>query len=136
MKSIQVEADVKNLAQVQEFIADELMKYDVSPKTQFQIDVAVEEIFINIASYSYENGVGQATINCSVNQNPLSVVIQFLDNGVPFDPLAKEDADLSEEAILERVGGLGIYMVKNTMDGVSYSYEDGKNILTIEKHLE
>lgn len=136
MKSIQVEADVKNLSTVQEFIAEELMQYDVSPKVQFQIDVAVEEIFINIASYSYENGVGQATINCEINQSPLSVVIQFLDNGVPFDPLAKEDADLSEEAILERVGGLGIYMVKNTMDGVSYTYEDGKNILTIEKHLE
>ena len=63
------------------------------------------------------------------------MVIQFLDHGKPFDPLAKEDADTSEEALMDRIGGLGILLVKETMDEVSYSYEDGKNILTILKKL-
>ena len=67
--------------------------------------------------------------------DPLRVVIQFLDHGKPFDPLAREDADTSEEALMERIGGLGILLVKETMDEVSYSYEEGKNILTILKKL-
>jgi anti-sigma regulatory factor (Ser/Thr protein kinase) len=136
MKVLQVKAVKENLSQVQEFIMDQLEPFGIPMDIQFQIDMAVEEIFINIASYSYENEVGEATVTCSLSENPLSIEIQFLDNGVPFDPLAKEDADLSVEALEERTGGLGIYMVKQTMDSVSYSYVNGKNILTIGKKLE
>ena len=63
------------------------------------------------------------------------MVVQFLDGGVPFDPLAKADPDITPEAIMEREGGLGIFMVKKMMDDVSYVYENGKNTLTILKRL-
>ena len=100
-----------------------------------QIRLAVEEIFVNIASYAYDPSVGPAEVRCEVLEDPLRVIIQFLDGGKPFDPLAREDADISEDGLMMREGGLGILLVKETMDDVSYTYENGKNILTILKKL-
>lgn len=136
MKEMNVDADLKELDKVQDFIREELEQYDVSPKVMFQLELAVEEIYTNITSYAYHPELGKATINCSVEENPLRVTIQFLDSGKPFDPLAKDEADTSEQALLERTGGLGIFLVKKNMDDVEYTYEDGKNILTISKALE
>ena len=92
-------------------------------------------IFVNISSYAYDPSVGPAEVRCEVLEDPMRVIIQFLDGGKPFDPLAKEDADTSEEALMSRIGGLGILLVKETMDDVSYEYKDGQNILTILKNL-
>ena len=103
--------------------------------TQIAIDVAVEELFVNITSYAYEQGEGVAVVQISVHEDPLSVEITFIDNGVQYDPLAKEDPDVTLSAKERKKGGLGIFMVKNTMDNVSYEYKDGKNILTIKKNL-
>lgn len=102
---------------------------------QMQIELAVEEIFVNIASYAYDSEDGEAEVRCKVLEDPLRVVIQFLDQGKPYDPLARGEADISKEGILSRVGGLGIHLVKKTMDDVQYVYEDGKNVLTIQKKL-
>ena len=136
MKELIVPADTDELDRVQDFLHEELEKVDCPMKIMFQIDLAVEEIFVNIASYAYHPEDGDAEVRCEVEENPLRVVIQFLDGGKPFDPLAKEDADTSEEATMRREGGLGILLVKKTMDDVSYTYEGGKNILTIKKNLE
>ncbi len=135
MTEYNVDADLQYLDEVQDFVRDQLEAYDVEPKVLFQIELAVEEIFTNITSYAYNPDVGKATIKCIVQKDPLSVTIQFLDSGKPFDPLKKEEADTSQEALLERTGGLGIFLVRKNMDDVTYSYEDGKNILTISKKL-
>ena len=135
MKNLIVPADNEHLEEVTAFVDKELESYDCSMRAQMQIDLAIEEIFVNIASYAYHPEKGKAEIRCEVLPDPLRVVIQFVDGGVPYDPLAKEDADTSREALLGREGGLGILLVKKTMDEVSYSYEDGKNILTIRKNL-
>ena len=135
MKSLTVSAKAECLDEINAFLEGELEAYDCPMKTQMQIEVAVEEIFINIASYAYHPVEGEAEIRCEVLRDPLRVVIQLLDSGRPYDPLAKEDADTSEEAIMAREGGLGILMVKKTMDDVKYSYENGKNVLTIQKNL-
>ena len=74
-------------------------------------------------------------MRCEGLEDPLRAVIRFLAGGRPFDPLAREDADTSEDALMSREGGLGILLVKKTMDDVQYSYEGGKNILTIVKKL-
>ena len=135
MKSITVPALVDQLDEVQDFIAAELEEYDCPTRAQMQVALAVEEIFVNIASYAYRPEVGEAEIRCDVEAEPLRVTVQFLDHGKPFDPLAKQDADTSEEATLAREGGLGILLVKKSMDAVNYSYEDGKNVLTICKNF-
>ena len=90
---------------------------------------------MNIVNYAGLTEAEGVEVRCDVLEDPLRVVIQFLDGGVPFDPLANADPDISPEAIMDREGGLGIFMVKQMMDDVSYTYEDGKNTLTILKHL-
>ena len=84
---------------------------------------------------AYGDGSGNAAVQVSVNEEPLSAEITFIDNGKQYDPLAKADPDITLSAKERKRGGLGIFMVKNTMDSVSYEYKDGKNILTIKKNL-
>ena len=129
-------AALDQLEQVQAFVAEQLEGYACSEKAKFQLDVAVEEIFVNIAHYAYRpEQLGEATVRCCVGGSPLQVTIQFLDNGTPFNPRAKEDADITLSAEERKIGGLGILMVKKSMDAVDYTYEGGKNILTIKKSI-
>ena len=100
-------------------------------KAQMQIDIAVEEIFVNIARYAYAPGEGYAVIG--VLAEPGRAEITFADNGMPYDPLAREDPDVSLSAEEREIGGLGIYMVKKTMDVMRYEYSDGQNLLTLVK---
>ena len=115
---------------------EEMLESDGCPmKTVLQVRLAVEEIFINIASYAYPSGGGQAELRCELLPDPKRIRICFLDSGQVFNPLEKEDADTSEEALMGREGGLGILLVKKTMDSVSYIRRNGCNVLTIEKKL-
>ena len=137
MRSLVVPANEESLDEVLEFIGGELERHgcSVSPLVQTQLDMAVEEIFVNISSYAYKPAKGDVEIRCEVRGEVPSVTVQLLDRGRPFDPLAKEDADTCPEALEAREGGLGILLVKKTMDHVSYSYENGKNVLTFTKKL-
>ena len=135
MKSIAVPATEDSLDEVISFVEEELEEFECSPRTLYQIEVLIEEVFVNIVSYA---GLGDdecAEIRCGVLEDPRRLVLQFLDAGVAFDPLAAEDPDISPEGLMGREGGLGIYMVKQMMDDVSYAREDGKNVLTIQKNL-
>ena len=100
-----------------------------------QIDIAVEELFVNIAHYAYGDGTGTVQIQIEITAAPLSAVITFSDSGVPYDPLKRTDPDVTLSAEERTVGGLGIYMVKKSMDSIDYEYKDGKNILRIKKEL-
>jgi anti-sigma regulatory factor (Ser/Thr protein kinase) len=135
MKELKIKASIENLEQVIAFVDEELEKNDCSMKTQIQIDVAVEEIFVNIASYAYQPGEGDATIIVDVVQDPTRVEITFIDTGVEYDPLKKEDPDITLSAEERQIGGIGIFMVKKSMDDMIYNYNDGKNILKIIKNF-
>lgn len=135
MADLTVDALVSNLDQVLAFVDGQLETMDCSMKAQMQIDVAVEEIYVNIANYAYAPGNGKAYISVCPNPETASVTIEFRDNGVPFDPLAKADPDVTLSAEERKIGGLGIYMVKKSMDAMEYSRKDGQNILTITKKL-
>ena len=135
MEQLIVPAKTKELDRVNDFVERQLEQYDCPMRTLFQLRLAIEEIFVNIASYAYAPREGEAEVRCAVLEDPLRVELQFLDGGTPFDPLAREDADTSEESLLGREGGLGILLVKKTMDEVEYAYKDGKNVLTIRKKL-
>jgi len=135
MKELNVDAIVANIPLVTDFVDRQLEELDCPMKAQMQIDVAIDEIFANIASYAYNPKVGPATVRVEVNEEPLSVTITFIDNGKPFDPLTNTDPDTTLAAEDRDIGGLGIFMVKKTMDAVDYEYKNGQNILTIKKHL-
>lgn len=135
MKELELEALTDNLPQVLSFIDEQLEAADCPMKIQMQIDIAVEEIFVNIAHYAYNPEIGTAKVRVEVQGEPPAVDITFIDNGVPYDPLAKSDPDVTLSAEERQIGGLGIFMVKKSMDDVKYEYLDGHNILTLKKGL-
>ena len=135
MKELDIPAQRENLSEVLKFIDVELEQLGCSMRLQTAIDVAVEEIFVNISSYAYDPEVGQATIRVDVLEDPLTIEIGFIDSGTPYDPLAKPDPNMKIPLRERKKGGLGIYMVKKSMDDISYEYKDGKNILTIKKMI-
>ncbi|MBR3296478.1 MAG: ATP-binding protein [Firmicutes bacterium] len=134
-KELTLDATVENLDTVISFVDEELEKMECSMKTQMQIDVAVEEIFVNIAHYAYTPDTGKATIRLETSEDPKSIAVTFIDSGVPYDPLAKPDPDVTLSAEERQIGGLGIYMVKKSMDDMKYEYKDGHNVLTIRKNI-
>ena len=133
MEELNLPALQENLGQVMDFVEEHLEQAGCPAKTLLQVSMAVEEIFINIASYAYDPKVGPATIRVEVKEDPLCVIITFVDHGRPYDPLAREDPDVTLPAEQRQVGGLGIFLVKKTMDDIRYEYKDGSNILTITK---
>ena len=135
MNEFVIEATRENLPKVISFVNEHLEAADCNMRTQIQIDIAVEELFINIASYAYDPEIGTAVVQVTVTDEPLSVEITFIDNGRQYDPLAKEDPDITLPINKRKKGGLGIFMVKKSMDDIHYEYADGKNILTIKKNL-
>lgn len=135
MKELVIAAERRNLPTVQAFIDEQLERAGCPMLTQTAIDVAAEEIFVNIASYAYSPGTGDVAIRVTVHEEPLSVEIVFADHGRQYNPLAKPDPDTTLSLRQRKKGGLGIYVVKQSMDRVNYEYRDGQNMLTIEKHL-
>ena len=135
MREITIEAKIENLDEVLGFVDGQLEELECPMKAQMQIDVAVEEIFVNIASYAYAPGVGNAVVRFESSQDPASVTITFIDSGIPYDPVQKDDPDVTLSAEERGIGGLGIYMAKKAMDDMKYVYRDGQNILSISKSI-
>jgi anti-sigma regulatory factor (Ser/Thr protein kinase) len=135
MKELTVVATVENIETVTDFVNEQLEALDCPMKAQMQIDIAIDELFGNIAHYAYNPEVGSATVRVEVIEDPLAVTITFIDNGVPYDPLAKADPDTTLSAEERDIGGLGIYMVKKSMDDITYEYKNGQNFLKIKKNL-
>jgi len=135
MKELTIAATVENIGTVTDFVNEQLEALDCPVKAQMQIDIAVDELFGNIAHYAYHPEVGNATVRVEVTEEPLAVIVTFVDKGMPYDPLNAAEPDITLSAEERKLGGLGIYMVKKSMDEISYEYRDGKNILSIKKKL-
>ena len=135
MKELTVDAAIENIPAVTAFVEEQLEQVGCPMKAQMQIDIAIDELFSNIAQYAYTPKTGKATVRVEVTGNPMAVVISFIDNGIPYDPLAKADPNVSLPADERQIGGLGIFMVKKSMDEINYEYKNGQNILTIKKHI-
>ena len=157
MKELKTKALVKSITEVTDFINDYLEDHGCPMKTQMQIDIAVEEIFVNIANYAYNPEIGDATIRVEVSNEPLAVAITFLDHGKPYDPLAKEDPRYVDITFIDsgvpfnplkirepdvklsleerQIGGLGVFLVRKMMDDMQYEFKDGQNINRIRKYF-
>lgn len=130
-KEITLEANVESIASVTAFVEEYLEPYGGSIKAVTQISVALDELVSNIVNYS---GSKDYTVRIEVSDSKVTT-LTFIDSGVPYNPLEKDDPDVTLSAEERKIGGLGIFLVKKTMDNVCYSREDGKNVLTIEKQL-
>lgn len=135
MKEMTIPATVGNIEKVTAFVDEQLEQIDCPPKAQMQIDIAIDELFGNIAQYAYNPDTGPATVRVEVTQSPISVVITFIDHGIPYDPLKTAEPDITLSAEERTIGGLGIFMVKKTMDEITYEYKNGQNILRIRKDI-
>ena len=134
MDRLTLDATIENVETVTEFVDARLEEAGCSMKAEMQINIAIDELFSNIAKYAYgAPGAGEAEVTLDISGDPAVAEITFIDGGVPYDPLAMEDPDITASVDERPVGGLGILIVKKTMDGVTYRNTDGRNILTIRK---
>ena len=136
MREITVDASVDRVTQVTELADLQLAEAGCSARIKMQIDIAIDEIFSNIARYAYQNDSGKVTVRLDTLDAPPRILLTFIDNGIPYNPLMSEMPDTTSLPARKRpIGGLGLFMVKKTMDCITYSYENGQNILTILKNL-
>lgn len=133
MSELTVDATIENLDIVTDFINEQLEQAGCGAKIIMQTDLAVEEIYVNIAHYAYHPEIGKATIRCKVDGEPIQIVIGFVDGGKPYNPLEKEKPDVTASLGERQIGGLGVFLAEKMMDELSYAFQDGKNILTICK---
>lgn len=133
MKTLTTEAKTDRLDEVLAFVDGELEAAGCPMKAQMQLDIAVEELFVNIAHYAYVPGEGTAEIGVSVGEIPGTAEIRFTDSGMPFDPTTRADPDVTLSAEERGIGGLGIFLVRKNTDEMRYEYKDGKNVTTIRK---
>ncbi len=135
MKELTLEARLDNIPTATAWIDEALEAIDCPIRAQMQIDVAVDELFSNVARYAYQPGTGDVTLRLGFDEGTGMAEITFIDSGVPYNPLANADPDTSLPAEQRGIGGLGIFLVKKTMDDVRYSHESGRNVLSIFKKI-
>ncbi len=128
-------ATLENIEAATDFMNGILESAGCPMRTQMKLAVALDELMSNVARYAYAPGTGDVTVSVEVLEDPKRAVITLTDSGVPYDPLQKEDPDVTLSAEERGIGGLGIYIVKQSMDGMTYEYRDGQNVLTIVKNI-
>ncbi len=137
---IKLEAVLENLNRVNDPIEEMLMDAGCPMKVLIQVKIAVEEMFVNVCHYAYGDETGMISVSAEITEGNAGktgkgIKIILTDQGIPYDPLAKEDPDVTLSAEEREIGGLGIFMVKKSMDEVSYRYEDGSNIFTMVRYF-
>lgn len=136
-KTLNVDASLDSLDEVTAFFEDTLADEGCPHKMIMQVIVCVEEIFVNVASYAYNDGQGgscRLSITVDVNDDKKRATIVVADSGKPFNPLERENPDITLTADEREIGGLGIFMVKKSMDTLEYEYKSGENILMMTKN--
>lgn len=135
MKEIILKAEESNIDIATEFVESLLRDAGCSDNDRALLDIALDELFCNIARYAYGNKDGNVTVRFEFDEKEKNAAVTLIDSGIPFDPLKKKDPDITLSAEDRKIGGLGIYMVKKIMDAVEYKYEDGHNIIRIIKKI-
>lgn len=135
MKELTLQASVDNLRDLRIFVDSFLNPLSCPEEDRYRLCLVVDELFTNIASYAYGPEGGSATIRLGYDEASGSVLVTMIDRGIPFNPLEKEDPDISGPIGERRIGGLGIFILKQTMDRISYCYTDGQNILSFSKNI-
>lgn len=133
MRKLVIPAEPEYLDQILHFLDEQLEQVHCAQTIRTTIFIAVEEIFVNIYSYAYPPKEGDVQVYTQISGNPAVIQIDLVDQGPPYDPLQRDDPDITLGADDRPIGGLGIFMVKQTMDQVLYRYENESNILSLYK---
>lgn len=135
MREIIVDADVSQFETVNQQFEEYLEEINCDVKTSFQLQIVLEELFVNVASYAYGEQTGKLTIQFDYKESEKKILIIFSDSGVAFDPLKKADVDITEKSMDDSIGGLGIHMVKHMVDLIHYQRIEDRNVLSVEKRI-
>ena len=135
MLEYEVEAVVSNVEKLTGFVEEYLETKDCPMKVLMKINIAIDEVFSNICNYAYSDKKGFVNLKIDMNDNEGYFIMEFKDKGIAYNPLEKEDPDVTLAADDREIGGLGIFMVKNLMDKVEYEYKDGENCLKLTKYF-
>ena len=128
---ITFDARLENVSIATDFVSKIAHALPFSKKDKYQIDIAVDEIVSNVARYAYDGKIGSVSIKTESDTEGLTITV--IDSGIPYNPIEKEDPDVTLSAEERVIGGYGIFIVKNVMDDIKYEYLEGKNILTMRK---
>ncbi len=136
MHKLILTAKIENLNKVFDFLDAQLSSLAYNMKAKLQLELSIEEAYVNISKYAYTSDKGEVEILSSVDEDPLQITVQFVDSGIPYNPLKTEDPDLFTDTEEKELGGLGIFLIKKNVDNIKYKYHNGKNILTLQKKLD
>ena len=131
---ITFDATLENVDKALNFINDKITDIPFKDKDRHHIDIAVDEIISNVARYAYGEETGKVSLKIEYDDTGLIITVE--DRGVQYNPLEKEDPDITLSADERGIGGYGIFIVKKVMDDVSYEYKDGKNIFKMRKAVK
>ena len=136
MTEITVRAAPEQIDAVMDFVNRQLDVLSCPEETRVDLDVAVDELLSNIIRYAYGSETGTVTVRVETQLEPKALILTFLDQGAPFDPLAEERPDTTSLPARERpMGGLGLYLVRSLVDEITYARRDGQNVLTVHKEI-
>lgn len=133
---LKLDSRIENIDLLTERVNKELVRLGCARKIMAQIDIALDELFSNVSHYAYGGSVGAFYFRLESSEDNSSITMTLEDEGVPFDPLAHEDPDIKQELAERAIGGLGIFLVKKTMDAINYAHKNGRNVLTITKKIK
>lgn len=133
MATLTVPAKKEYINQLLDLLHQQLDRVSCPLKISLELELAVEEAFVNIATHAYVKEGGTATFDCEVEPDAGLVILRFTDQGLPFNPLGKKDPDTALSADQRPIGGLGIFLIKKTMDKCAYTYHQGANVFTLTK---
>ena len=135
MAQIELESKLESLDTLNDFVHQIIQNSPCTEQQQIQIDLVVEELFVNIVNYAYPDSMGMVQVECKLSGDSGQVIIQFKDQGIEFNPLAAKEIDVHDRFERRPVGGLGIYLAKKYTNSIEYERADGSNVLTIMKNL-
>lgn len=133
IRTMVFDAVIENLYPILDIVDAEFAGIHSEQTLLADIHVCVEEIFVNIASYAYGDTIGQVEMELEVTEDTFRMV--FGDSGIPYNPLDKAAPDTTLSAEERSIGGLGIFMIKEMMDTVTYEYKENQNWLCITKNI-
>ncbi len=136
-RKIELRNEIAQLAPMAEWIESNCEDFGASMQLTMNINLALEEAATNVIQYAYPKSDGKEVFFIDFDIDALHIATwRIVDNGTPFDPTAKQDADITRDINDRPVGGLGIFMVKKIMDEVSYKRENGQNILIMKINMK
>lgn len=135
MKDLLVESKIEDVEVVMKFVESELQSLGCSDDAWMQIKLAIDEIFGNICYYAYGSDSGPVKVSVGMSEDNKSVLLTFSDSGIPYDPLEADIPDVELDGDERPIGGLGIFLVRELMDDITYEYKDGNNILCLIKTI-